>query len=106
MTSDSRIHDVLRHAVDGHDLREELALQEVKAAQPTRLGRLHGCRARRRPRGSAPAGTATHNGSSSRSPRARSWPARWRSRSRCGTGRVLQRRLRQVSRSRPATGAP
>ena len=35
MTSDSRIHDVLRHAVDGHDLREELALQQVKAAQPT-----------------------------------------------------------------------
>ena len=35
MTSDSRIHEVLRHVVDGHDLREELALQEVKAAQPT-----------------------------------------------------------------------
>jgi hypothetical protein len=35
MTSDSRIHDVLRHLVDGHDLREELALQQVKAAQST-----------------------------------------------------------------------
>jgi len=35
MSFDSRLRDGLRQAVDGHDLREDAALQEVKAAHPT-----------------------------------------------------------------------
>jgi hypothetical protein len=35
MSFDSRLRDALRHAVDGHDVREDAALEEVKAAQPT-----------------------------------------------------------------------
>ena len=35
MTFDSRLRDELRRVVDGHDLREEVALRQVKAAQPT-----------------------------------------------------------------------
>src|SRR6202521_146262 len=35
MSCDSRLRDALRDAVDGHYLREDVALQEVNAAQPT-----------------------------------------------------------------------
>jgi hypothetical protein len=35
MNFDSRLRDGLRQAVDGHDLREDAALHEVKATQPT-----------------------------------------------------------------------
>jgi len=34
MSCDSRLRDVLREAVAGHDLREEIALEHVKATQP------------------------------------------------------------------------
>jgi hypothetical protein len=35
MNFDSRLRDELHEAVDGHDLREEIALQHVKSMQPT-----------------------------------------------------------------------
>jgi hypothetical protein len=35
MSFDSRVRDELRQAVDGHDLREEAALRQVKSTRPT-----------------------------------------------------------------------